>query len=80
VEPNELERARAYTLGALAIRQQSAASVLSDIADAWLLGNLDELEALPRIIAGLTQADLQAAARASIDPARAVWGIVRASG
>jgi zinc protease len=80
VDPEELERARAYTLGALAIRQQSAASVLSDIADAWMFGSLDELDAVPRIIAGLQLEDLQAAARASIDPARAVWGIVRASG
>ena len=36
VTADELARAKAYALGSLAIRQQSAASVLSDIADAWL--------------------------------------------
>ncbi len=77
VTPGELARAKAYTLGSLAIRQQSAASILSDIADAWLFGTLEELAEEPRAIAALTAEDLQAVARSSFDPARAVWGVVR---
>ena len=77
VTPEELARAKAYSLGALAIRQQNAASVLSDIADAWLFGTLAELEEEPRAIARLSAGDLHAVARDSFDPARAVWGIVR---
>jgi zinc protease len=77
VTEEELARAKAYTLGAHAIRQQSAASVLSDIADAWLFGTLDELEGEPREIAALTAADVHGVARAFFDPERAVWGTVR---
>lgn len=80
VSSDELERARAYALGSFAIRQQSAAAVLGDVANAWLFGSLQELDDGPRIIEALTADDLQAAARASVDPARAIWGIVRGAG
>jgi zinc protease len=77
VTDEELARAKAYTLGSLAIRQQSSASVLSDIADAWLFGTLEELESEPRDIAALTTADVHDVARTFFDPERAVWGAVR---
>jgi zinc protease len=77
VSADELARAKAYLLGSLAIRQQSAASVLGDIADAWQLGTLEDLDEEPRAIAALTADDLQAVARDSFDIGRAVWGVVR---
>ena len=77
VTDEELARAKAYTLGSLAIRQHSAAAVLSDIADAWLFGTLEELDEEPRAIAAQTGAALRDVAMASVAPGRAVWGVVR---
>jgi zinc protease len=83
VSEDELGRAKAYTLGSLAIRQQSAASVLSEVADAWLFGTLEELVDEPRDIAAITADDIQAVARLGFGGARGfggvrgVWGVVR---
>jgi zinc protease len=80
VTSDELERAKAYTLGSLAIRQQSTASVLSDIADAWMFGRLEDLDAEPREVSALTAADLQSVMKTGFDPDRVVWGVVRGNG
>ena len=76
VDADELARAQAYAIGSLSIRQQSAASVMSDIADAWLAGHLSELLDEPRALAAVTAADVRTvAAQALASPA--VWGVVR---
>lgn len=77
VTEDELVRAKAYALGSLAIRQQSAASVLSDVVDAWLFGALEELDEEPAAIAAITRDDVHRVAREGFDAGRAVWGIVR---
>jgi zinc protease len=76
VSADELSRAQAFAVGSLAIRQQSAASVMSDIADAWLAGHLSDLIDEPRAIAAVTAADVQQVAQQAL-ASPAVWGIVR---
>ena len=73
----ELARARQYAIGAWQIRQSSGAAVLSDLADAYLWGTLEDLERYPRDLASVTPARMQAAARKWFDPARRTEGIVR---
>lgn len=43
IAEEELERARNYAAGLVAIRRQHARAVALEIADGWLLGTLDEL-------------------------------------
>ena len=77
VTDEELTRARQAALGAWQMRQASGASVLGDLADAWLHGTLAELTAYPATLAAVTPARILDAARRWIDPARRVEGIVR---
>lgn len=44
VPPDELERARNYAAGLVAIRRQHASALMSEIADAWLHDTLDDLD------------------------------------
>ncbi len=78
VSVDELLRAQAYTIGAHAIRQQSGASVLGDLIDAWFFGRglveLDQHDA--RVLAVTTDAVIDVANR-YFDPRRIVEGIVR---
>jgi zinc protease len=76
VDPEELARAKAYLLGALAIRQQSAASVASDVAEAWSAGALESLVEEPEAIRAVTAADLRRVAERAL-AAAPVWGAVR---
>ena len=66
VSANELTRARNYALGSHAIARQSAASVLADIVDNWMLGDglheLDDFE--HRLMAVNTEDVTQLAERA----------------
>lgn len=73
----ELERARTYAVGAWKIRQSSGAAVLSDLADAWLHGALEELARHPADLAAVTPASMRSAAERWFDPQRRVEGIVR---
>jgi zinc protease len=77
VSSDELDRAKAYSLGALAIRQQHAASILADITDAWLFGTLDELEEERARLAAARVHDLWHVAQDYVRPESAIWGIVR---
>jgi zinc protease len=77
VGADELERARTYALGAWAIRQESGAAVMADIADAWLFGALDDLENYERRLRAVSVADLQAVAAEWLAPTLRVEGIVR---
>ncbi len=77
VDADELERARTYAIGTWQIRQASGASVLADVAEAWLYGSLEELARYPRDLAAVTPARMRAMARRWFDPDRRVEGIVR---
>jgi zinc protease len=81
VTDEELARARQYTLGAHAIRQESGAAVLGDILDAWMFGSgLSELDEFERRISAVTPADILSLAKEFFDPSRHVEGIVRGVG
>lgn len=78
VGADELSRAQTYTIGAHAIRQQSGASVLADIIDAWQFGRgLDELDEFESRVLAVTPAEIQALAQRYFDVGRVVEGIVR---
>lgn len=77
VEPQELERARRYAIGTWQIRQASGAAVLSDLADAFLWGRLEELASYPRDIEAVTAERMRAVAERWFDPARRIEGVVR---
>ena len=44
VSEAELEGAKTYAIGSHAIRQQSGGAVLGEIVDAWLLGELSDID------------------------------------
>jgi zinc protease len=73
----ELDRARQYAIGAWQIRQSSGASVLADLADAFLWGTIEDLARYPHDLGAVTPSRTQAAARRWFDPARRIEGIVR---
>ncbi len=78
VTPEELTRATRYALGSHAISQQSGATVLAELIDAWLFGEgLEELDLFEERIASVTANDIQNFAVSSFDPQRRVEGIVR---
>jgi zinc protease len=75
---DELERAVEYLVGTHAIGQQSGGSVLSDLVDAWSLGDgLEELQAHDAALRAVTTSDVRALAEQWFDPATRVEGIVR---
>ncbi|MHB1298278.1 MAG: M16 family metallopeptidase [Gemmatimonadaceae bacterium] len=77
VTAEELHRARTFAVGSWQIRQSSGASVLADLADAWLNGSLEELHRYPADLAAVTPARMRELARRWFDPSRRVEGIVR---
>ncbi len=81
VTTEELERAKHYTLGSHAIRQESGAVILGDVLDSWMFGSgLGELTEFESCIAAVSQADIQRLAAEFFDPSRRVEGIVRGVG
>jgi len=81
VTDRELEQAKAYALGTQAIRLQSGAAVLGDIADAWLFGRgLGELEEFDARVLAVTAGSIQDLAKSRFDPDRVVEGLVRGVG
>lgn len=78
VGEDELSRAKEYTIGSHAISQESGASMLAELLDAWMFGTgLNELTAYDARIRAVTALDMQAVASRCFDPARRVEGIVR---
>jgi zinc protease len=77
VSDDELARAQTYAIGVHAIRQQSGGSVLADVVDAWLFGQLAELDEFEAQIRRVTPERMRALAERYFDPARRVEGIVR---
>jgi zinc protease len=81
VTDTELDRARVYALGSHAIAQQSGATVLWEMLDAFVLGSgLEELEEFPARVRRVTVKEIQEFARRYCDPERRVEGIVRGVG
>jgi zinc protease len=77
VAQEELERARQFAIGAWQIRQTSGASVLGELANAFLWGKLEEIARYPEHLAQVTPETMQALARRVFDPSRRVEGVVR---
>lgn len=77
VTPEELARARQYAIGAWQIRQSSGAAVLSDVADAFLWGTLEDLARYPSDLAAVTPDAMRSLAARWFDPQRRVEGVVR---
>ena len=72
----EVERARRYIIGSHAISQQSGASVMADIVDAWMFGSLHELDDYVKQVERVTPAAVLRFARTYFDPDRRVEGVV----
>jgi zinc protease len=74
----EVERAQRYLIGSHAISQQSGASVLGELVDAWLFGEgLHEVADVPARLAAVTASEIQALAQRCFDPSRVAEGVVR---
>jgi len=80
VTAEELERAQTYAVGVHAIQQQSGSAVLGDVIDAWLFGELSDLETFERSVRAVTAERMQRLAQRYFDPSRRVEGIVRGVG
>ena len=81
VTNDELARAKRYTIGSHAIRQESGAAILGDMLDAWMFGSgLRELAEHDSRIEAVTESDILELARTFFDPARRVEGVVRGVG
>jgi zinc protease len=80
VTDRELEQAKTYAIGTHAIRQQSGGAVLGDMVDAFLFGELAELNQFESNVHNVTAAEMQKVARDYFDDARRVEGIIRGVG
>jgi zinc protease len=81
VTERELSQAKTYALGIWAIRRESAAAVMGDIADAWLFGrSLSELTEYENRVRAVSAAQMMELARRHFDPDRRVEGVVRGTG
>jgi zinc protease len=81
VSDRELLQAKTYALGTWAIRRESAAAVMGDIADAWLFGrSLAELTEYDARVRAVTSAGMLGLARKYFDAERRVEGVVRGVG
>jgi zinc protease len=78
VTPEELDRAKTYTLGTRAIRQESGAAVLGELVDAWLYGDgLHELSEYEDQVRAVTAGAMREVAGRYFVEERRVEGIVR---
>jgi zinc protease len=81
VTPVELLNAQTYALGTHAIRRESAASIMGDLADTWLFGrSLVEIAEYEDRIRSVTADDILRVARQCFDPARRIEGVIRGAG
>jgi zinc protease len=81
VTDRELTQAKTYALGTWAIRRESAAAVMGDIADAWLFGrSLGELTEYEERVKAVSAGEMLQLARAHFDAERRVEGVVRGVG
>ncbi len=81
VTERELSQAKTYALGTWAMRRESAATVMGDIADAWLFGrSLAELAEYETRVKAVSATQMLQLARAYFDSERRVEGVVRGTG
>ena len=81
VSEEELRRAKTYLIGTHAIAQQSGASVLGDLIDAYLFGaGLNELTQFVPQVEHVSANDILQLAQKYFDPERRVEGVVRGLG
>jgi zinc protease len=81
VSEEELARAKSYSIGSHAIRQESGAAQLAEMLDAWMFGGgLSELGEYEASIKAVTTQDILELALDYFDPAQRVEGIVRGKG
>jgi len=78
--PDELQRARNYAAGQVAIRRQHAAVIMSELADAWLHGTLEELDQEEDRLRAVTAEAVSAVARRVFVPAERAEYVVRGTG
>jgi zinc protease len=76
----ELQRARAYAAGLVAIRRQHAGAAAAELADAWVQHRLEGVATEEERFRAVREADLRRIARDSFDPARRAEFVVRGSG
>lgn len=77
VTGDELDRSKEYAIGSHAIASQSGGALLGELVDAWMYGQLGELEEFERRVRGVTARDIRELAQRYFDPARRVEGMVR---
>ena len=78
VTDDELSRAKDYVIGAHAIDEESGASRLGEMLDAWLFGRgIKELAEHDANVRMVSAGDIQRLARECFDPARVVEATVR---
>lgn len=81
VTPDELAGAIGYLSGQAAVQRQSASHLVSEIVDAWLLGEgLGELEDPAAPYRRVTAEEVWRVARESLRPERRAEGVVRGTG
>ena len=76
----ELERARAYAAGHVAIRRQQTGAVAGELADAWVQGRLEGFATEEARFRAVRAEDLRRIARGAFDPARRAECVVRGTG
>jgi zinc protease len=80
VSAEELERAQTYSIGVHAIRQQSGGAVLGEVADAWLFGELADLERYEARVRAVSAESIRRVASRYFLVGRRVEGVVRGVG
>ena len=80
VTRQELAQAKEYSVGTHAIRQQSGSALLADLLDAWLFGDLAELDEYESRIRAVSARSMMDVARRYFDDGRLVEGIIRGVG
>ncbi len=76
----ELARARNYAAGTFEVRQQLGRSMAAEIADAWVLGTLDELPEIPGRLRAVDAADIARVTEPVLVADRRAEHVVRGSG
>ena len=77
VTATELARVQTYAIGVHQIGRQGGGAVLGEVIDAWMFGDLTDLDDVETRIRAVTLADIQRVAKRYFDPAVRVEAVVR---
>jgi zinc protease len=80
IGPDELERARRYSAGLVAIKRQLAGAVATELVNGWITGTLDAFGAEEARRRAVTAEQLAEAARAVFEPERRAEFVLRGTG